>query len=472
MFKYFVGIDISKDNFNVAILDLQQNVILELKMEQKYDDYERLVTILIGMAEKEEIAIGIESSGNYHMNLLIFLLENGFRNTVLINPFLIHNFYKSLTLRRTKTDRIDARVIGQFMVKNPERIEGYRVWDTVKVIAREREELAKEVAKLKVQVKDMVFSIFKELGDRVNVLTKSMLEFLMEVPSARVAREKGVEGLREVIERIRRGPGRRINLSAEEVLAMANRTISIENEGMEEVLISKVRRLLILEGELEYLTGRLIEAVRERQGEGMRIMGTIPGVGELSAAIFLAEVGGIERFGWSYKKVVAYAGLDPVIHESGRYKGRFKISRRGNPHLRRIIWNMAVNAIFFNEEFKNYFRRKREEGKSYKEAVIATSNKLIRIIVYLLKTGMSYEGERSLTRQIIHSCLPPRFAWGEARWGEFSNKPAGFLTDFWGLGLLTCGELVYARLTPVFHPLYPPLSCQASKPERRRRVNI
>ena len=116
-----------------------------------------------------------------------------------------------------------------------------------------------------------------------------------------------------------------------------------------------------------------------------------------------AEVGGIERFGWSYKKVVAYAGLDPVIHESGRYKGRFKISRRGNPHLRRIIWNMAVNAIFFNEEFKNYFRRKREEGKSYKEAVIATSNKLIRIIVYLLKTGMSYEGERSLTRQIIHS---------------------------------------------------------------------
>ena len=113
MFKYFVGIDISKDNFNVAILDLQQNVILELKMEQKYDDYERLVTILIGMAEKEEIAIGIESSGNYHMNLLIFLLENGFRNTVLINPFLIHNFYKSLTLRRTKTDRIDARVIGR-----------------------------------------------------------------------------------------------------------------------------------------------------------------------------------------------------------------------------------------------------------------------------------------------------------------------------------------------------------------------
>jgi len=403
MFKYFVGIDISKDNFNVAILDAQQNVVSEMKLGQEYEGYQRLMRILLGMADREEIAIGIESSSNYHMNLLTFLIANGVRNTVLINPFLIHNFYKSVTLRRTKTDRIDARVIGEFLVKNPERIEGYRVGDTVKMIAREREEVVNEAARLKTQVKQVVFNIFKELGDRVDVLTKSMLEFLLEVPSARVAREKGVEGVREVIERINRGRGRRIKLRAEDVVEIANRTISIDDENLEKVLISRVRRLMFLEGEKEHLTEELMGAVEVRYGEEKGIMESIPGVGELSAAIFLAEAGGIERFGGEYKKVVAYAGLDPVIYESGRYSGEFRISRRGNPHLRRIFWNMAVNVIFFNENFKEYYRRKREEGKSYKEAVIATSNKLIRIIVYLINEGLSYEGERSLTRQIIHS---------------------------------------------------------------------
>ena len=100
MFKYFVGIDISKDNFNVAILDAQQNVVSEMKLGQEYEGYQRLMRILLGMADREEIAIGIESSSNYHMNLLSFLIANGFGSTVLINPFLIHNFYKSGHLSR------------------------------------------------------------------------------------------------------------------------------------------------------------------------------------------------------------------------------------------------------------------------------------------------------------------------------------------------------------------------------------
>lgn len=97
----------------------------------------------------------------------------------------------------------------------------------------------------------------------------------------------------------------------------------------------------------------------------------------------MAEIVDIKRFP-NKRKLIGFCGLDPVIKQSGNYKASFRISKRGNSHLRRIAWIMAGCVKRSNPYFREYYLKKRREGKSYKEAVIATSTKLLRTIYALL----------------------------------------------------------------------------------------
>ena len=111
----------------------------------------------------------------------------------------------------------------------------------------------------------------------------------------------------------------------------------------------------------------------------MEILKSIKGIGDVTAIHFLAEIGDVRRFD-NYKKLIAYAGLDPTVHQSGRYVGQSKISKRGNRHLRRVIWLMAVTVARHNKTFREYYLKKREEGFSYKKAIMSVAHKLIRVI--------------------------------------------------------------------------------------------
>jgi transposase len=90
------------------------------------------------------------------------------------------------------------------------------------------------------------------------------------------------------------------------------------------------------------------------------------------------------------KKLIGYCGLDPVIKQSGKYKGQWKISKKGNSHARRIVFIMASSVRKNCPYFEQYYEKKRNEGKSYMEAVIATSTKLIRVIYSLLFENRSF----------------------------------------------------------------------------------
>lgn len=381
-YGYFVGIDVSKDSFSIAILNKTGEIIREENFSQTHREYGKFVTILHNTISRDKIVIAIESSGNYHINLLSYLISKSY-HVVLINPLLLKNFRDSTTLRKTKTDKIDAVTIAKFIFKNPENIKKFLPDESVKLIAREREEIAKEVAKIKTKIKGLVFNVFKELGDIVDVLNKKILNFLLLVPSVRVAREIGKEEVRKRLERAFSGKGKSPDITAEDIMKITQETISIDDIEREVVLQSLIRRLLYLEQEMEKLTFILLERVKFFRSREMSILTSIPGIGELSAATFIAEIQNISRFP-SHKKLIAYIGLDPIILESGKYKGRFRISKRGNPHLRRIIWSITIGAIFHTQIFREYYKRKRNNGFRHKKAVIATANKLIRIIYSLL----------------------------------------------------------------------------------------
>ncbi len=128
----------------------------------------------------------------------------------------------------------------------------------------------------------------------------------------------------------------------------------------------------------------LIEMSRKLMEDDINIMTSIKGIGDTTAANFLIEMGGdINQFEYS-GKIIAMAGLDPAIYQSGKHEGKGKITKRGNRHLRKIIWNMTTKVIQYTDTFHAYYSKRRKEGLPYKKAVLATAHKLIRVIYAML----------------------------------------------------------------------------------------
>ena len=128
----------------------------------------------------------------------------------------------------------------------------------------------------------------------------------------------------------------------------------------------------------------LLELCQSRMEEDMSILTSMKGIGDKTATNFLIEMGGdITQFG-SHKKLIAMAGIDPAIYQSGKTDRKGKISKRGNRHLRRVIWLMTIKVIQFNKRFKQYYLKRIKDGLPYKMAVMATAHKLIRVIFAML----------------------------------------------------------------------------------------
>lgn len=144
-----------------------------------------------------------------------------------------------------------------------------------------------------------------------------------------------------------------------------------------ETLLATVRKL----------RGYLVEKVDKNL---KTLVMSIPGVGPTLAVSFITEIGDIRRFP-SAKSLVAYAGLDPKVKQSGiGLKRNTKITKRGSPYLRRSAYIAAYIAKRCDPELKMYFQKKRQEGKFYKEATVATARKIISRLYAVWKRGTPY----------------------------------------------------------------------------------
>jgi len=128
----------------------------------------------------------------------------------------------------------------------------------------------------------------------------------------------------------------------------------------------------------------MVRLCKETLEEELKIITSIDGINTKTAAPFLAELGGLSNYQF-YKKVIAFAGVDPSIHQSGKFQGNSKISKRGNRHLRRVIYLMTFCAIRMEGPFKRYFQKRKSEGLPFRKALFATAHKLIRVIFAMLK---------------------------------------------------------------------------------------
>lgn len=392
--KQFIGIDISKDSFDVALLEGSGEIKLEVKLTMDRDGFDTLLKYLSSYS-KEELLIAMEATGIYHLPLLSFLLELGF-SCVVVNPILIKSFIGSTTLRKTKNDKKDAASIALFSLKSHQslRLASSDIIENIRPLIRERESLSKDIARLKTEIKANLVQLFPELLKNTNIFTKSILNLLLKAPSRKAIRNLKEQKIQTILDDT---SGNKVRITAKDILSLAKTSIAVSDKYLEKVLTSKIRRLLAIQEELSFLDQELENSLEDTDiNDDIDILQSIPGVGAVTSKNFMVEVSSVDKFD-SVKQLCAYIGIDPSVRQSGtsiNYRG--KISKRGNANLRRTIWQMATGVIRSCEKFKLYFSKKREEGKKFKQAVIAVANKLLKTIFVMLKNKSKFDENLAL----------------------------------------------------------------------------
>mgnify|MGYP001544382690 FL=1 len=380
---FWFGVDVSKDFFSAAGLDEEGKEHFSGIYEMNSHGFSEFLKALSSQGERlDQMIVAMESTGCYHINLFSFLSSQGIR-TVVVNPLLISNFAK-LSLRKTKTDKKDALTIARFVLHHHEEISQFSIsqdHQDLRDLSRERESLCHLIAATKVEIKRVLRTTFPELESIGNLYTGVMLRFLQQYPSARLVRGAKLK----VIAKALKGPyvGDKLTFSAQDILRAAERFVAVVSPAKEIIVRGKIATLLHLQERLEEVTKLLTDLCKATRVEDLKILESIKGVGPKTAVPFLAELEEVKNFA-SHKKLIAFAGIDPSVCESGKFIGMSRISKRGNRHLRRAIYLMRTSVVTQNAFFKAYFLRRKKEGLPAQKALFAVAHKLIRVIFAML----------------------------------------------------------------------------------------
>jgi transposase len=389
----FVGIDVSKDYSSAQGLDREGKKLFYLDFPTNGEGFSRFLNMVkMHVKDLSQVMVAMESTGCYHINLFAFLCSEGMA-CVVINPLLIANFAR-LSLRKTKTDKKDALTIAQFLLAHRCKLSQASYSQNsqdLKDLARERESLAVMIAGLKNDVRRLLQMTFPELEHRCKLFTETMLRFLMKYPSARAIHSAKVKEIAKALIHVE-GKRKRVWISAEEIIALAQSSVAAESVAKEWILSDKIETLLYLEGKKEKITEVLVEACRSIRMEELDIISSVDGISAITGSTFLAELGDIHMFS-SSKHVIAFAGLDPSLRQSGQYVGISRISKRGNRHLRRVVFLMTLCAVRSQNIFREYFLKRKEEGLPPKKAILATAHKLLRVLFAMLTSKAYFRKE-------------------------------------------------------------------------------
>lgn len=379
MNEIFVGIDVAKDSSNGHGLNAKGETLFSMSFPMNNEGFSKLLDELKSKSrDLSDVLVAMESTACYHINLFSFLTASGV-NAVVINPLLIANFAR-LSLRKTKTDKKDAGTIAQLAMIHKDSISQLAVTQDLqdlRDLARESESLCQLISINKTEIKRLLQTLFPELETIGDPSTKVMLDFLQEFSSARMVAAAKPKAIAKALNR--KGVGTRLTYTAADLIKAAQNSVATISPAKELILRGKISTLRHLDEQRQELNKALAEACKSMMIEDLEIIASITGIADKTATAFLAEIGKITNFP-SVKNLVAFAGIDPSVYQSGKYEGSSRISKRGNRHLRRVIWLMTICVIQHNSTFREYFMKRKESGQPFKKAAFATAHKLVRVI--------------------------------------------------------------------------------------------
>lgn len=386
----FVGIDVAKSKHDCCIIDSDGVIITDsLRISNTKEGFDTLYTSIISALHSSDfsnVKIGLESTGHYSTNITNYLYSKGFRITVL-NPLVTNAFRKAGTLRKTKTDKCDAKVIATMLFSDESKSyspSSYQIQE-LKSLTRHRYRMIGYRSKLKLSVTRLIDIIFPELPDFVwSIHQSSSYQLLLELPCPDEICKCHLTHLTNVISKASRGKyGREKALQLRELAADS---IGSSNRALTFELQQTIRLIQSIQAEINTLDKQIKLVVDELNTPLM----TIPGIGYTIAAIILAEIGDINNFS-SPAKLLAFAGMEPSTYQSGKYNAaKTPIVKRGSTYLRWAIMQAARLVSMRDSAFSAYMAKKRSEGKHFNVAQTHVGKKLIRVIYSLLKNNTAF----------------------------------------------------------------------------------
>ena len=386
----YVGIDVAKDKHDCCILGSEADKLFPVftipNNKVGFDElYEKMFSVT---DDKTKIKVGLEATGHYSLNLLGSLIDKGLP-TCVINPLHTNLYRKGQSLRKTKTDKVDARSIAEMLVTDktlkPYTGTSYHS-EELKSLTRYRFELVKERAKLKTSVSRLVNILFPELESLVPTLhMNSVYRLLQELPGAYFIASSNLTHLKALLADASKGHyGRE---KAIEIRETAKSSIGSLMPAKSVELRQTIRRIDTLTSDIKEVE-QSIQKIMDECGSPIT---TIPGIKYRMGAMILAEIGDFARFS-NADQVLAYAGLSPSTYQSGQLISSYaRMEKRGSKYLRYALFNAAIYVSGWDERFRLYLSKKRAEGKHYYVAISHVVKKLVRTIFRMEITHTSYQ---------------------------------------------------------------------------------
>ena len=386
----YVGIDIAKLNHFAAAVSSDGEILIEpFKFTNDYDGFYLLLSKLAPL-DQNSIIIGLESTAHYGDNLVRFLINKGFKVCVL-NPIQTSSMRKN-NVRKTKTDKVDTFVIAKtLMMQDSLRFLTLEDLDylELKELGRFRQKLVKQRTRLKIQLTSYVDQVFPELQYffKSGLHQHSVYTLLKEAPTPNAISSMHMTHLAHILEVASHGHFDKDK--ARELRVLAQKSVGVNDSSLSIQITHTIEQIELLDSQLlhtELEMANLITCLHS-------VLMTVPGIGFVNGGIILGEIGDIHRFS-EPKKLLAFAGLDPSVHQSGNFQAqRTRMSKRGSKVLRYALMNAAHNVVKNNATFKAYYDAKRAEGRSHYNALGHCAGKLVRVIWKMLTDEVEFNLE-------------------------------------------------------------------------------
>jgi len=386
----YVGIDVAKRQHRIAVLDASGEPLQKpFSVANDLAGMNQLLETLSPWSDRVEI--GLEATGHYWLALFENLTRADYTVHVL-NPLQV-NAYQRSGIRKRKNDTVDAIWIADFV-----RIGGARhttdptmmpIYMQLRQLSRFRFSLVEQIGDAKRRILSLLDRAFPEYESIFSsVFLLSSRQLLTEAVTAQEFADFDLDELTQILKTASRG--RLGRAKAEQLQQVAKQSIGV-------TFLADACRIQMgcLIAQLEFLTQQVSE-IDDALTELVdtlpdQYLTTIPGIGPVTAASILGEIGDIQRFD-TLKQLVAYAGIDPAVYQSGQFEAKqTRMSKRGSPYLRYSLWMAATVARMHDPELKAYYQKRRNEGKAHGTVTGALCRKLLARIFVILRDQRPYE---------------------------------------------------------------------------------
>ena len=386
---YYVGIDISKYKHDCFICTETGEVIQEnLSFANTNEGFCELLNLLKSLDNSKQIRIGFEATGHYGMNLKLFLEKNNY-SFMEFNPALVKKFIAGQTLRRTKTDKKDAIQITKYLISvdyKPHPTQFYHKY-SLKSLTRLREKLVKQRSYYEVQITNILDVTFPELKPAFDNSFSATLFFILNKykTAEKIANMRDYESIKKV------SHGKFPYAKFLKIKELSKNTVGECNDIFEFELTCLLTLHSTIQKKIKELESKIEKIIKELDPPTL----SIKGIGIISCAGIIAEFGDISRFK-SADAMVAFAGLEPSISESGTESHTGKMVKHGSGHLRYYLMNVAEYVFLHEPIFTEYYYKKRNEGKCHRVVCNHIAKKLIRIIYKLETENIKFDSSKCI----------------------------------------------------------------------------